>query len=639
MFVVTILPIARGINKNSLTYFSKEEIKIGSIVTVPLRTKDISGIVLECQKAESLRSELRSLPYQLKKIQIESTNSFFSDAFIKAIKDTSVHFASTEGALISSVVPKILFELSSFISENSTLSYTKKKENIFEECAIQNSDKERFDIYKGIIREAFAKKESVFIATPTDESAKKIEKILSRGIENYTVLFLSSLTKKKIKVNVEKILSDPHPLFIIGNYSYTPIMRQDTKTIIVEEESSRFWKQNVRPFADIRFFFHMFAKYFKSKIIYADSLLSVETLWRIREHEVVEYSRIMSRGHKSIPTLVVDMKKKAADEVSQEKVEKEKTEFEVLSPELKEMICYAERHKKNIFLFSTRRGLAPITLCKDCGKTVLCHKCGASVVLHTKKESNNFICHHCGAMRPADTLCAECGSWRLESFGVGIEKIIEEVKKISKSEIFRIDTDTNKTPESIKETLSEFFKNGGVLVGTELVLKYLEESSINYSAIVSFDSLFSLPDFRVEERAMHLIIKIKSIANENFLLQGRNIENKIVEYAVSEDFSNFTKYELEGRETFGYPPFKTLIKITISGKKESVSEEVRKTAEILKEFEPTVFPAFIKTMKDKTIAHILIKIDPKKWPDKSLEQKLLSLPPAYLVKVDPESLL
>jgi len=640
MFVITVLPIARGILKENLTYFSKEAIALSSIVSVPLRKKTISGIVLDCQNATSLRSELKNLSYPLKKIKVDSKGSFIAPYFLKAVKDTAKYFASTEGAVINSMVPKVLFELGGMIEKNVSSRDIEKPEKsefisefLSDEKAMQVGENERYDAYKSIIREAFAKKESVFIIVPREELAKKILEKLSKGIEEYSLLFTSSLTKKKMKESVAKNLDSPHPLFVVGTYVYLPLIRVDTRTIIIEEESSRYWKQNMRPYIDIRYFLRCFTRYFKTKIIYADSLIGVETYHRMKGGEIALYGQTVTRGHKTVATLLIDMKKK------KESGTDEKPEFEVLSPELKEMLVFGDVHKKNIFLLGTRRGLSPQTLCRDCQHIVECQKCEAPVVLYKGKDGNNFICHHCGAKRSAMETCLHCGGWRLESFGIGLERIVDEVKKVTSSKVWQIDSEVAKKPENIKKIIAEFQEKKGVLVGTELALNFLEEYVVPYSAIVSFDSLFALPDFRMEERIMHLIIKAKSVASESFLVQGRNLENPVVEYAASEDFSNFMRYEIDSRRSFGYPPFKTLIKITITGKKEMVCTEVKKIGELLKEYSPLIFPAFIKTIKGQTISHILIKLDPSLWPDKKILQKLLLLPPSVTVKVDPESLL
>jgi len=50
--------IAKGIGRETLTYFSPEAAEKGSLVEVPLRGKKIFGIVAALQKAENKKSEI-----------------------------------------------------------------------------------------------------------------------------------------------------------------------------------------------------------------------------------------------------------------------------------------------------------------------------------------------------------------------------------------------------------------------------------------------------------------------------------------------------------------------------------------------------------------------------------------------------
>ncbi len=112
-----------------------------------------------------------------------------------------------------------------------------------------------------------------------------------------------------------------------------------------------------------------------------------------------------------------------------------------------------------------------------------------------------------------------------------------------------------------------------------------------------------------------------------------------MELAIAGDLVNFAKNELEARKRFYYPPFVTLIKITISGDKDKVRDETEEIATKLEEYSPTIFPAFIKTIKGKVMTHLLLKLPPHKWPDKDLREILISLSLSVAIRVDPESLL
>ncbi len=88
-----------------------------------------------------------------------------------------------------------------------------------------------------------------------------------------------------------------------------------------------------------------------------------------------------------------------------------------------------------------------------------------------------------------------------------------------------------------------------------------------------------------------------------------------------------------------YPPFSMLIKITLSGEKKKISEEMQKLEKYLAPFPLAIFPAFTPFAKGKFSMHALIKIPRNRWVDEALLGKLRNLPLQFSINVDPESLL
>ena len=98
--------------------------------------------------------------------------------------------------------------------------------------------------------------------------------------------------------------------------------------------------------------------------------------------------------------------------------------------------------------------------------------------------------------------CAKCDSWNLTALGIGMERVHQELsEKFPSMKIFRIDSDSSPTQKIATKTIEAFYESpGSLLLGTEMALLYLSEK-IDSTAIVSIDSFFSLPDFRVNEKS------------------------------------------------------------------------------------------------------------------------------------------
>jgi primosomal protein N' (replication factor Y) len=206
-------------------------------------------------------------------------------------------------------------------------------------------------------------------------------------------------------------------------------------------------------------------------------------------------------------------------------------------------------------------------------------------------------------------------------------------------DIFKVDADTTKTDKLIDDTIQKFRSSpGSILVGTEMALPHLGDK-IEHIAIASIDSLFALPDFRIQEKIMYLLIRLRAMATISILVQTRKPEEKVFEFGLKGNLNDFFRTTLVDRKQFEYPPYSTLVKITLEGKKDAIAS---KMAEIQKQIDPVemdIFPAFTATLRGNSVIHGLIKLQPRSWPDPDLLTSLLALPPEVVVKIDPDSLL
>jgi primosomal protein N' len=632
MNIVTVVPIARGIGKETLSYFTTSDIKAGSIVKVPVRKREIPALVLSSESASDLKSELKNLPFAVRKIGKLQTLPLFIPAFIEAAKETAEYFAGSTGSVIAAITSKSIFEnAEKIVFEQAPEVEHKVSETTHEPYALQADEEERVAHYKSLIREQFAKKRSVFFCLPTIQDTKKNFEMLPKGIEEYTFVLNSAMSKKDVITTWNKILAEKHPVLIIATGTFMAIPRQDLGMIIIERESSSNYKMPTRPYVDIRTFAEFFARRINARLIFGDQLLRTETLYRTKNGEMAELSPLKFRSISTAKETVVDMKKYKTLETP---------EFRIISDELEALIQHNKENSENMFIFAARRGLSPMTVCGDCATTVLCKKCSAPIILHRGKEQNFFLCHRCGERRSSEERCRVCNSWKLTTLGIGIELIENVLKEMFPDQkIFRVDKDSVTTHKQALAVAEQFYNApGSILLGTEMALLYLEKP-IDNAGVASIDSLFSIPDFRVNERIMNILLKIRSITERSYIVQTRSRDQHVFDYATKGNLMDFYREEVEIRKELNYPPFSSLIKITVRGVKARVAEEMHAIEHIFEEYEPLVFPAFIETVQNKSIMHALLKIGQKDWVSKPLLEKLLNLPPHITVNVDPESLL
>jgi len=650
MYIATVIPLQKNPHqKEYLSYFSANDIPIGSIVVIPIRTKTIDAIVINMEEARDIKSDIKNADYQLKKIIKVKGDSPYNKSFFLACQKIKTYTVSNTGSIIKSLFP------SAFIENIINLKKVKipeggNIENIkHEKLIFQAIPADRLAFYRTLIREAFAKKESIFICVPTRYDIDHFNKELAKGIEKYVFTFHSDMTKKNLVNTYNSVITEIHPILIIGTGIFMSIPRHDIKTVILEHESSDTYKQIGRPYIDIRSFAEVLSSIQKTKLIFGDTLLRPETLYRHEQGEFGEISSPLYRLPQTENQIVVDMK----EEVS----ELGKKIFTTISSTTRKMIDEALSINKSILLFSIRKGLAPITVCNDCGNTLLCPSCSTPIVLYgTKQLSANktttpriFMCNKCGHKEKTEISCPKCSSWNLTPLGIGTDKVYEEIKNLyPKTKIIQIDKEATPTTKEAREAILEFNNNpGSILIGTEMVFTYLQEE-VYCSAIVSLDGLFSIPSFNITQKILHIIEKLHNITIKNLVIQTRMPENKILQYILSGNVLPLCREDLVERKDFGYPPFKRLIKITFEGSASDTEKARNYIENILGNYEPQIFSAFISKIKGQYITNTVIKVDPSIWPlptndkllvDRDLYHDLSKLTPAFGVNVDPEDLL
>lgn len=650
MYILTVIPLSKGIQKDELTYFSAKEIEVGSIVRVPMRSKTIDAIVINKENANERKSDLKNASYELKKIESSKGKPPYKESFFKACEKMAEYTGATTGSVISALLPSVLIEKFSELKHHETVE-GEERPNVKEERLIfQALLPDRLSWYRTLIREAFAKKESVFICVPTRYDIDQYYEAFSKGIDQYVFKFNSEITKKNLIADFNKVVNEKHPVIIIGTGPFLCIPRHDVRTIIVEHESSSAYKQISRPFIDMRTLAETIAHVDHIKLIYGDTLLRPETLHRHDIGELGEIASPLFRLPQVERQIIIDMK--------EEQDEKGLHSFKVLSDTTKKMISYALAHKETVFLFTLRKGLAGVTVCHDCGHTLLCEFCNTPVVLYGSKQKTAdkdakdriFMCNKCGRKKTTETRCPSCESWNLTPLGIGTDRVVEELKsEFPDAHVVQVDKDSISGDKELFETCSSFYNvPGTIMVGTELAFSCLREH-VTHSAIISIDGLLSIPSYNISQKMLHIIERLHSITDRNLIIQTRIPDNPVLKHILTGNVLPMYREDLKEREEWGYPPFKRLIKITFRGTAKETEKARLDLEKLFDGYDPQIFSAFVGQVKGQYVTNTVIKVNPKVWPlpiqtnttdeGRSLLAKLRSLPPSFSVNVDPEDLL
>jgi primosomal protein N' (replication factor Y) len=211
----------------------------------------------------------------------------------------------------------------------------------------------------------------------------------------------------------------------------------------------------------------------------------------------------------------------------------------------------ALRRGGRIALVAHRR--APALGCDDCGAVPRCPDCG--VALAYERTAAKLGCRLCGHREPAPASCPRCRGRRLAQLGWGPERVVAAVARRFPQAVVASATDAARAPRA------------DVLVGTTALLRRLPPGGLDAVGIVALDDLLRLPDFRAAERAFQLLWTAVEATRPagRVVVQTLHPDHYALRAAQTADRARFYDDELRFREELGYPPFRRLCLLRVSG--------------------------------------------------------------------------
>lgn len=623
MWVVKAILISSISPQSELSYFSSEHIKEGSVITLPIGSRDGFGLVTKVTPLEEEKQNLKENSYTLRRLKKPEPRVLFSRSFLRAMFVGANESGHTAGSLISAFTPTAVLKRKMLFADR--VEEETEKAVSYEPLVLTQSRRDRVAEYKRLSREALARNASLLIICPTVYEVRRIYEELRVGIEEYVETVHSELSEKKLVIAWQNSLEVPNPRIIVGTLYALSIPRKDIRTIIVEREGSRSYDSNERPFTRGVRIAEEVAKASGARCILASTAPSIELAFRKLRGEILDYG--ISTVHLSGPNpIVVDLKA----------LKFEKGKYNPLSPQALEEITTTRAEGKRVLVVSTRRGLSPLTVCDDCGTTLTCAHCGATLVLH-RKDSPIYLCHQCGAEESASVRCRKCTGWRLTTLGISVERVAESLQKqFGNESVLTISTDSG-SKRDVEKILAKWNgKGAGILVATERVVPYLPDL-IPCIVVASVDSYLGIPEYSASESACILLCELRTRSEATFVLQSRNKEHRAMKAIQDGVLSSFYKDELRDREKFGYPPFSTLVRLTTQGKTEKVEVLVKEYMRALESLSPVLLIGQ-QARKGISRLHILIRLPKGTWVDGRLLRFIRMLPPNIEVRVDPKNI-
>ncbi|OFK24582.1 primosomal protein N' [Olsenella sp. HMSC062G07] len=249
----------------------------------------------------------------------------------------------------------------------------------------------------------------------------------------------------------------------------------------------------------------------------------------------------------------------------------------VISEPLRDALQEVVSRGEKAVMLLNRRGFASFLMCRACGAVPECPHCSQALTYH--ERTHELVCHSCGGSWPVraypdpSTCCPNCGSRYLGAYGVGTQRVEDELVSLLPPtvKVIRMDGDTTRGKGAHQRLLEEFDAAPcAVLLGTQMIAKGLDFPSVTLVGVINADTTLKLPDFRAAELSYDLLEQVAGRAGRGeaagqVIIQTYWAGHPAIQAVLRHDRDVFLVPELKDRKAGRYPPYGRLSNVTFWG--------------------------------------------------------------------------
>jgi primosomal protein N' (replication factor Y) len=631
----------------ALTYSWDDTLAAGSVIRIALRSRSVLGVVLkevpepsfEVKPIAAVGSSAPVPPEVLK--LMEWLTSYYPAPFGSIIRQflppTTTFPKKTESPIQSekNVTPHVqtMSSLPPLTREQEAALRRIRGAGTFLLHGITGSGKTR--IYQELALEVLQKNRSVIVLTPEIGLTEHIARELSI-LPFRSVVIHSRLTAARRRDLWYDILEAKEPLIIIGPRSalFAPI--HNVGLIIMDEAHDPAYKNDASPYYRTDRVAAVLAGLHTAIFVAGTATPNVEDYYAFtsKQRPIITLNSLAVADKKEVTTHIIDMRDSSNWGRSR-----------IISTPLLAAIERSLNQHEQVLLFLNRRGTASAILCTSCGWRAMCPHCDLPLTYHA--DAHILRCHTCGRKAGPPSSCPECGHTDIILKSIGTKAVVEEIQRLFPAAgVQRFDTDAEKT-EQIERHLSAL-RDGtiDIIVGTQMITKGLDLPKLSVVGVINADGGLMMPDFAAAERTYQLVGQVVGRVGRGHragtvILQTYTPENLTLRDALNQDYQGFYDRELAERQTYRFPPFCFLARLTcLRASSSSAEQAAAKLKEILEAHYPGVAvegpsPAFHPRESGKYKWQLILKSSSRT----ALTQIVHELPSGWQHDLDPVDLL
>lgn len=420
------------------------------------------------------------------------------------------------------------------------------------------------EVFLNLIEQVINDKKEVIVLIPEISLTYQTMLRLRERFGDKVGIINSSMSEGEKYLQIKKCL-DKEISILVGPRSAVFAPFENLGLIVMDEEDDNSYKSELTP----RYDTYTVAKYRCTKqnamFLTLSATPTLSSFYEAQNKKEVTLHRLTKRASQNVclPTChIVDMRR-----------EYKNGNNTIFSKLLINKISERLKHKEQVLLFMNRRGYNKTLTCIECGETIKCPHCDVPLTFHA---DGSLKCHYCGYVTTDIKECPKCHSKKLNSFGIGTEKLEAKTKSLfPTAKILRMDRDTVTKKNSYDEIVKKFNNNeADILIGTQMIVKGHDFSNVTLVGIMCADMVLNIEKYDAEEKAFSLLTQVSGRSGRKTqgecVIQTYNPENLSLEYIKDADYEKFYNNEIEFRKEFNYPPIKKLLIITMK----SLVEEI-----------------------------------------------------------------
>lgn len=565
-----------------LTYSSEDKLAPMSVVTVPLRSRSVTGFVLgetgkpafAAREVKALLSD-KPLPYHCYQLA-----QWLADYYDAPIGECLRLFAPSRPAIRqikaeAMAGPQVQMEMKTPLTAEQKRAVQEIKDSPSTTVLLHGetgSGKTR--VYLELARQSLENGKSAILLTPEISLTAQLEAAAAAYLDQKPHVLHSALSAAKRKQIWLKLLESDKPQVVIGPRSALFVPLAGVGLVVADEAHEPAYKQEQTPRYNALRAASQLGALSGAKVVLGTATPLISDYYVASQHDAVVRmtKQALGGGPPEVDTEIVDLKDKSSFGAHRH-----------LSRQLIGDINQALSANKQVMLYLNRRGSARVILCDNCGWQDLCPNCDVSLVYHA--DEHLAKCHICGYRHAPPVVCPNCGNPEIIYKSIGTKALADQVEKMFPDRVVgRFDSD-NVAGEQLNEVYDKLLAGRiDILVGTQLLAKGLDLPRLGLVGIVSAESSLTLPDYTAEERTFQLLYQVmgrvgRGHSKGKVVVQTYEPDSLVIRTAVERDYKRFYEHSLQERRDFRFPPFSYLMKLsarraTVSGA-QSASEKLK----------------------------------------------------------------